>query len=365
LLDAVLVVGSELDLPTALRRIIEAAVDLVDARYGALGVLDESGNALAEFITVGVSESEKAAIGALPKGHGILGQLIENPVPLRLPDLREHPASFGFPPNHPPMTSFLGVPISVRDQIFGNLYLCDKRDGDVFSDIDEEMTVALASAAGVAIENARLHARVADIALFEDRERIARDLHDNVIQRLFATGLVLQGTIRIAVNPDVASRIQRAVDDLDETIRQLRSAIFELNTARLPGRSLRQEIVEVCTQSSRGLGFEPILRFDGPIDSVVDDAIAEHLFAVLREALSNIARHAMASNAVVELAARDDVLTLVIEDDGSADFDYNAGGRGIDNMRARAVRLGGMFTIEPREDRGTRLVWKARLVRLG
>jgi signal transduction histidine kinase len=259
------------------------------------------------------------------------------------------------------MTSFLGVPISVRDQIFGNLYLCDKRDGDVFSDIDEEMTVALASAAGVAIENARLHARVADIALFEDRERIARDLHDNVIQRLFATGLVLQGTIRIAVNPDVASRIQRAVDDLDETIRQLRSAIFELNTARLPGRSLRQEIVEVCTQSSRGLGFEPILRFDGPIDSVVDDAIAEHLFAVLREALSNITRHAMASNAVVELVARDDVLTLVIEDDGSADFDYNAGGRGIDNMRARAVRLGGMFTIEPREDRGTRLIWKARL----
>jgi signal transduction histidine kinase len=365
LLDAVLVVGSELELAAALHRIVEAAVDLVDARYGALGVLNETGNALAEFITVGVTDEEKAAIGELPKGHGILGLLIEDPVPLRLPDLREHPASFGFPPNHPPMTSFLGVPIRVRDQVFGNLYLCDKRNGDVFSDIDEEMTVALASAAGVAIENARLHARVAEIVLFEDRERIARDLHDNVIQRLFATGLVLQGTIRLAVMPEVATRLQRAVDDLDETIRQLRSAIFELHTTRAPGRSLRQEVLDVCAQSGRGLGFEPVVRFDGPIDTNVDDTVAEHLFAVLNEALSNVTRHAQATRVVVEVAARDDLMTLVVEDDGSAKFDRGAGGRGLDNMRARAARLGGAFSIEPRDDRGTRLTWTARLARLG
>src|SRR5688572_19292097 len=241
LLDAVLVVGSGLDLAAALQRIIEAAAELVHARYGALGVLDETGNALSEFITVGVSESQRAAIGPLPKGHGILGLLIADPKPLRLPDLGEHPDSFGFPPNHPPMTSFLGVPIRVRDQVFGNLYLCDKADGDVFSDIDEEMTVALAAAAGVAIENARLHARVADVALFEDRERIARELHDNVIQRLFATGLALQGTIRLAGNPEVEARLHRAIDDLDDTIRELRSAIFELNIARQPGRSIRQD----------------------------------------------------------------------------------------------------------------------------
>jgi signal transduction histidine kinase len=364
LLDAVLVIGSELELATALHRIIEAAVDLVDARYGALGVLNEAGNALAEFITVGVTEEQKAAIGALPKGHGILGQLIENPVPLRLPDLREHPASFGFPPNHPPMTSFLGVPILVRDQVFGNLYLCDKADGDVFTDVDEEMTVALASAAGVAIENARLHARVADIVLFEDRERIARDLHDNVIQRLFATGLVLQGTIRLAVNAEVAARLQRAVDDLDETIRQLRSAIFELNTARLPGRSLRQEVLDVCAQSGSGLGFEPVVRFDGPIETSIDDTVAEHLFAVLHEALANVARHAMATSVTVELTARDEMVHLVVEDNGTAKFTSSTTGRGIDNMRARAARLGGTLSIDTREGGGTRLTWRARLVRL-
>ena len=364
LLDAVLVVGSELELEAALRRIIEAAVDLVHARFGALGVLNESGNALAEFITVGLTPEEENAIGPRPKGHGILGQLIAHPAPLRLPDLREHPASFGFPPNHPPMTSFLGVPIRVRDQVFGNLYLCDKADGDVFSDIDEEMTVALASAAGVAIENARLHARVADLALFEDRERIARELHDNVIQRLFGTGLLLQGTIRLALNPEVATRVQRAVDDLDDTIRELRSAIFELNTARVQGRSVRQEVLDVCAQSARSLGFEPVVRFDGPIDTTVDDTVADHLFAVLREALSNVTRHAMASAVVIELAALEDGLFLVVEDNGTAGFDPASGGRGIENMRARAARLGGSMSIEPLETQGTRLQWQARLVRL-
>jgi signal transduction histidine kinase len=364
LLDAVLVVGSGLNLATSLRRIIEAAVDLVHARYGALGVLDENGSALAEFITVGVTAEQQAAIGALPKGHGILGLLIEQPTPLRLPDLREHPASFGFPPNHPPMTSFLGVPIRVRDQVFGNLYLCDKMDGDAFSDIDEEMTVALASAAGVAIENARLHARVADIALFEDRERIARELHDNVIQRLFATGLALQGTIRLAENPEVGVRLQRAVDDLDDTIRELRSAIFELNIVRQPGRSVRQDVIDVCAQSARALGFEPVVRFDGPIDNSVDDTVAEHLFAVLREALSNVARHAQATAVSVDINARDERLELVVEDDGTGGFQPGRGGRGVENMRARAVRLGGSLSIEPRDGQGTRLAWQVRLVRL-
>ena len=364
LLDAVLVVGSELELGMALHRIIEAATELVHARYGALGVLDESGNALAEFITVGLTPNQEKSIGERPKGHGILGQLIAHPVPLRLPDLREHPASFGFPPNHPPMTSFLGVPIRVRDQVFGNLYLCDKADGDVFSDIDEEMTVALASAAGVAIENARLHARVADIALFEDRERIARELHDTVIQRLFGTGLLLQGTIRLATNPEVATRVQRAVDDLDDTIRELRSAIFELNTARVQGRSVRQEVLDVCAQSARSLGFEPVVRFDGPIDSKVDDTVADHLFAVLREALSNVTRHAEATAVAVDLAAADDELVLVVEDNGIAGFDLASGGRGIENMRARATRLGGSLSISPLEKHGTRLRWQARLVRL-
>src|SRR3954462_7359047 len=166
-----------------LDRIIRAAVDLVDARYGALGVLDETGTRLAQFITVGIDDEARARIGNVPEGHGILGLLIVEPTPIRLPDLREHPDSFGFPPNHPPMRSFLGVPIRVRDTVFGNLYLTDKRTAEVFSDVDEELVVGLAAAAGVAIENARLHSRLGELALVDDRERIARDLHDTVIQR--------------------------------------------------------------------------------------------------------------------------------------------------------------------------------------
>ena len=361
LLDAVLVVGSELDLATALQRIIEAAAELVHARYGALGVLDETGSALSEFITVGLSEPQRAAIGPLPKGHGILGLLIADARPLRLPDLREHPDSFGFPANHPPMTSFLGVPIRVRNQVFGNLYLCDKTDGDVFTDIDEEMTVALAAAAGVAIENARLHARVADIALFEDRERIARELHDNVIQRLFATGLGLQSAMRLAGNTELATRMRQAVDDLDDTIRELRSAIFELHTARVAGRSVRQELLDICAQGARALGFEPMVRFDGPIDNLVDDGLADHLSAVLRESLSNVARHAAATSVSVEVSASEGLLSLVVDDNGTVGLKADAGGRGIDNMQARATRLGGTMSIGPRDTGGTRVRWQVAL----
>ena len=160
-------------------------------------MLDEARTRLSQFITTGIDADARATIGHLPEGHGILGLLIVDAKPLRLPDLAEHPDSFGFPPNHPPMRSFLGVPILLRDDVFGNLYLTDKTTADAFTDVDEELVVGLAAAAGVAIENARLHAKVQELALLEDRERIARDLHDTVIQRLFATGMSLQGTARL------------------------------------------------------------------------------------------------------------------------------------------------------------------------
>jgi signal transduction histidine kinase len=260
------------------------------------------------------------------------------------------------------MTSFLGVPIRVGDRVFGNLYLCEKRDGAAFTEIDEELTVALASAAGVAIENARLHSRVADIVLFEDRERIARELHDNVIQRVFGAGLALQGTIRLVSNPEAGARLERIVDDLDETIRQLRTAIFELNTSHPDGASVRQEVLNVCAQAARGLGFDPVVRLEGPIDTQVDDTAADNLFAALREALANVAHHAQASSVVVTVEAAGNHLTLVVEDDGTAGFTPGSGGRGIENMRTRAARLGGTLTIAPRDDHGTRLTWQVRLV---
>ena len=361
LLDAVLSVGSELDLADALQRIIEVATDLVDARYGALGVLDETGTRLSQFITVGLTDDARAAIGDLPEGHGILGLLIVDPHPIRLPDLREHADSFGFPANHPPMRSFLGVPIRVRGTVFGNLYLCDKAGGDVFTDIDEEMVTALAGAAGIAIDNARLHARVADLAMFEDRERIARELHDTVIQRLFATGLQLQGTIRLVERPEVGRRLEAMVEDLDTTVRHIRSVIFELHTARLPGSSLRQAVLELCTESSRSMGFEPIVHFDGPIDSLVEDDVAHHVLAVLQEALTNVTKHADANRVEVSLTVQDGQLTIEVVDDGRGIAPSISGGRGIDNIRVRAARLGGEAQIDPATDGGTALHWSVPL----
>src|SRR4051812_36680110 len=253
LLDAVLTVGSDLDLAAMLERIVQAAVDLVDARYGALGVLDDTRTRLAQFITVGIDDETHARIGNLPEGHGILGLLIVDAKPIRLPDLHEHPDSYGFPPNHPPMRSFLGVPIRVRDEVFGNLYLTDKTTAEVFTDVDEELVVGLAAAAGVAIDNARLHARLNDLNLVEDRERIARDLHDTVIQRLFATGLSLQASIRLVRgDPDEAERrISGAVDDLDVTVKHIRSAIFGLERTRPTRDGLRSQIVGMAREAGR------------------------------------------------------------------------------------------------------------------
>ncbi|MEO5899054.1 MAG: GAF domain-containing sensor histidine kinase [Ilumatobacteraceae bacterium] len=356
LLDGVLTISSGLDLPSMLQRIVATAAELVEARYGALGVLDASGSRLAEFITVGLTDEQRSAIGRLPEGHGILGLLIVDPRPLRLPDLHEHPSSFGFPPNHPPMTSFLGVPIVARGEVFGNLYLCDKSGGDVFTDVDQELVTSLASAAGVAIDNARLHARVADLVTIEDRERIARDLHDTVMQRLFAISLSLQSAVKLVDNPEVTERMITAVGNLDTTIRDVRSAIFELHTVRPPGRSTREEVRQIAAESARSLGFAPQLHFDGPIDTVITEAQAHELSAVIREALSNVVKHAAATEVTVSLSAIDGMVTARIIDNGRG-FDLApTGGRGIANMRARAARLGGTFDVTASAP-GTEVIW--------
>jgi two-component system, NarL family, sensor histidine kinase DevS len=353
-------VGSDLELASVLRRIVEGAVSLVDAQYGALGVLDESRTKLAEFITVGIDEETHAAIGALPEGHGILGLLIVDAKPLRLPDLTEHPDSYGFPPHHPPMTSFLGVPIRVRDEVFGNLYLTDKKSTEVFTDVDEELAVGLAAAAGVAIENARLHARLHDLAVVEDRERIARDLHDTVIQRLFATGLGLQASIRlVGTDPDAAvERIESAVDDLDVTVKHIRSAIFDLEVRRPDDESLRSRILAVTAHASRPLGFEPRVVFDGPVDTGLDARVANALIATLREALSNVARHAKASRVDVEVTVEGEACLGVSDNGVGPPVPGTAGGSGLRNMEARAAELGGSMTLQAGPEGGTVLEWR-------
>ncbi|TYB43934.1 GAF domain-containing sensor histidine kinase [Actinomadura chibensis] len=525
LLEAVVSVGSELDLESVLRRITEAAITLVDARYGALGVIGEEGERLVQFVTVGVGEDEIEAIGHWPEGHGILGLLIREPHPLRLPDLGGHPASSGFPANHPPMRSFLGVPIRVRDEVFGNLYLTEKAGGGEFDQEDEVVVTALATAAGVAIENARLYEetrrrerwleasgeistallsgtdphevtalvaqrareiadadlatvalveeggrdflvesahgegaegleglrvpldhsvagpvfaegvalRLADgskaaqeanvpvhvpigpllvvplglgasargvlsvinrpggavfsagtqrlleafagqaavalelaerrrdaerLTLLEDRDRIARDLHDTVIQRLFATAMGLMAAMKLIQRKEVAVRVQRAVDDLDDTIRQIRSTIFALQGPEVE-ESLRSRVHALVDAATEQLGFAPSVRLDGLLDTAVDDETGEHLLAVVREALSNVARHAQATQAAVKIDVGDDV-TVLVEDDGVG---IPEGGRrsGLRNIDERASGLGGSCTAKPRPGGGTVLSWRVPL----
>ena len=348
-----------------LRRIIESAVTLVDAQYGALGVLDETRTRLSQFITVGIDDAGREAIGTLPEGHGILGLLIVDAKPLRLPDLSEHPDSYGFPPNHPPMKSFLGVPIRLRDEVFGNLYLTDKKSAEVFTDVDEELVVGLAAAAGIAIENARLHAQVHDMALLEDRERIGRDLHDTVIQRLFATGMSLQGTARLVrSDPDEAlTRIEAAIDDLDLTVKHIRTAIFGLERTRPTTEGLRTRVLSIAREASGSTGFEPRVLLDGPLDATVDDGLAAELLATLREALSNVARHAAASRVDVTVAVDAERLQLTVADDGVGPPAEDAPrGKGLANMGERAERLGGSCTVGVAHSGGTLLTWTVPLL---
>jgi signal transduction histidine kinase len=360
LMQAVSAIGTDLDLPAMLRRIIHAATELVDARYGALGVLDDTHTRLAQFITVGIDDAGRAEIGDLPHGHGILGALIVDAQPLRLPDIKQHPDSYGFPPGHPEMTSFLGVPIRLRDQVFGNLYLTDKRSAPEFSEADEELVVALAAAAGVAIENAGLHTKVREMALVEDRERIARDLHDTVIQRLFATGMSLQGTVRLVrTDPDAAAtRVEAAVDDLDLTVKHIRTAIFGLEASRAARDSTRSRILALVHQATGALGFEPRVLLDGPVDTGMSDVTAAELIATLREALSNVARHAQASKVDIAVVFEDDVELTVVDDGIGPPAPGAPRGKGLDNMARRAEKLGGSLEVLPAEPKGTRLEWR-------
>lgn len=298
------------------------------------------------------------AIGHLPEGHGILGLLIVDPRPVHLADLADHPDSIGFPAGHPPMQSSLGVPIRVRGQVFGNLYLTEKVGGSEFSVEDEKLVSALASAAGIAVENARLHARVRDLTLAEDRERIARDLHDMVIQRLFAVALSLNVSEHLAGGAELSSRLQGAFLDLDETIRQIRTTIFALEPPPTARGGLRTQVLGVRAEASRGLGFEPDVRFSGLIDLVADDVGLDAL-ATLREALSNVARHAGAGWARITLTASAAEVHLEVTDDGVGVVGpIDGAGKGLANMASRAEALGGSFKLSGRPAGGTRIDWR-------
>jgi signal transduction histidine kinase len=360
ILDAIFAISSDLELPAVLERIVQVACDQTGARYGALGVLGadiEAGEILlSEFITEGIDDSVVTQIAHLPRGLGILGHVIRHPQPLRLDDISAHPDSVGFPAGHPAMHTFLGVPIRIRNQVFGNLYLTEKRGGGPFTAADETLAVALASAAGVAIENARLHERVQELALLHERERIARDLHDTVIQRLFATGLGLQALSRLVRDDTVADKIQAAVDELDATIREIRGVIFELQSHEHELYSCRVRVLALAAEMTPTLGFEPRVRFDGPVDSIVGLQLAEHLLAALRELLSNVARHARANAVDIRVRAGIEV-SLTVEDDGVGVSAVSGAGLGLANLSDRARGLGGSFRLEAAPPHGVRAVW--------
>jgi signal transduction histidine kinase len=359
LLDAVVTMAGGRSLDELLTRIVEVARDLAGARYAALGVLDDKREQrLRLFVTSGISEDVAAGIGDPPTGRGVLGLLIDHPEPVRLHDIQSHPQSYGFPPNHPPMHSFLGVPVRTGERIFGNLYLSEKIGGGDFTDADEEMVIALAGAAGVVVENALLQEERARLAVFEDRDRIGRDLHDIVIQRLFAIGLRLQSGLRWTQDPRLTERIDEAVDEIDTTIREIRQTIFDLSTTPKSG-DLQTRITNLVDRVASQLKFRPSLSFDGPIRLAVGADLGNDVVAVLREVLSNAARHAQASAVSVEVSAGDRLVVRVR--DNGVGVPADATESGLANLRRRAAAHGGVCTISDIEPSGTLIEWSVPL----
>lgn len=522
LVEAMLAVTSGLELDETLRTIVHTAIDLVDCRFGALGVRGDD-HELLEFIYEGIDEEARELIGHLPEGRGVLGVLLDDPKPIRLDNISHHAASVGFPANHPPMRTFLGVPVRIRDEVFGNLYLTEKADGQPFSEDDEVLVQALAAAAGIAIDNARLYEqskirqswieatrdigtellggtdpaavfrrmaeesrtlsgaaasivavradldepvgevdelmvaatagsgpgtdmatipvsgtdvgavfaeqrpgrfdvlqlapgcvadgpalvlplratdtvagvlialrpagvrafnageldmmaafvdqaalawqlattqrRLRELDVISDRDRIARDLHDHVIQRLFAVGLALQGTIPRARTAEVQQRLSESVDDLQQVIQEIRTAIFDLHGGHSGITRLRQRLDEAIAQFATPK-IRTTVQYSGPL-SVIDPALADHAEAVVREAVSNAVRHADATSLAITVAANDELAIEVV--DNGRGITGSITGSGLTNLGQRAADAGGSLTIGSADGGGTRLRWAVPL----
>ncbi|HET9312353.1 MAG TPA: GAF domain-containing sensor histidine kinase [Actinomycetota bacterium] len=360
LIEAGLALLSELDLDAVLERIVELAVAITGARYGALGVLGETTPQIERFITQGVTDEERAAIGHLPEGKGILGLLIREARPMRIPEIGDDPRSAGFPPNHPRMHSFLGAPVRALGQVFGNIYLTEKRGATEFTEDDEAALVVLATQAGVAIENARLYQEsrqaqqeLARLELLEERERIAKELHDGVIQALFAVGMGLQGTAAMANDAEIARRIEHATEEVDRAIRDLRNYIFGLRPGILADRQLDQALQQLALEFQERTDVLTIVEVDPAVSAELASRAAD-VVQLVREALSNVGRHAEATSCRVSLRRSARGAELEIDDDGRG-FDPAApsSGMGIANLQERAASLDGDLSITSVAGEGT------------
>jgi signal transduction histidine kinase len=360
LIEAGMVLASELSLGAVLQRIVELAVDLTGARYGALGVLSPDGRSIQDFLTVGITPKERAALGDPPTGHGLLGALTREARPLRIPDIGADPRSVGFPPNHPPMTSLLGARIIGRGTVFGNIYLTDKQGAEMFDEEDERILVVLATQAAIAVENARLYdeterkgRELQRLQVIEERERIGKELHDGVIQSLFAVGMRLHGLASSSADAEVARRLEAAVEDVDDAIRDLRNYIFGLRPGILADRQLDQALKEMASEFGGRTGVVTVVDVDGEVASLLASRAGD-MVQLAREALSNVSRHAEATTCRISLRRGEGGVVLEIDDDGRGfDTETTSWGMGLHNLRERAESLGGVLEVDSTSGEGT------------
>jgi signal transduction histidine kinase len=353
-------IAGELDLDRVLQLIVDSVRELVAARYAALGTFDARGR-IERFITSGMSDELRREIGPLPQGHGLLGTIIRDGVTLRIPDISQHPDSHGFPPHHPPMHSLLGVPIRVGGTVVGNLYLTDKRDAIAFDAEDEELVERFAVHAGIAIQNARLHQEVKALAIVGERLRISRDLHDGIIQSIYAVSLSLEEAVEtIEDDPQgTADRVDRAIDRLHTTIADIRTFIVGLGPE--VGIGLADTLDAMAHELLDGAGVEVRTELAGAaaVERQLTPEGVHELVQIAREAMSNVARHSGGAKAMLRLEAGDDWATLTIADDGTG-FDPEArrgsGHFGLTNLANRAAGLDGTLDIESAIGDGTRII---------
>lgn len=360
LVEAGLALASELDLDALLQRIADLAREVVGARYAAVGVVGEDG-LLLRFVYSGIDEVTADLIGDLPHGRGLLGVLLEGGRPMRMQEISDHPESYGFPANHPPMHTFLGVPIVVRERVFGRLYLTEKQGGPEFTKDDERIAMTLAAQAGVAIENANLleevRARGEELAVLEERDRISKELHDGVIQSIYSVGLSLQGAMSVIERDPQATkkRIDEAIGTLDNVVRDVRSYIFALQPKSVEEQGLRRAIEEFVNDLEVNTLVETTVQLSDEALDRIPEAQKGDFIQITREILSNIARHAQAHEVIVACTLRDgSAVVLTIEDDGVGfDPETVSRGQGLSNMEKRADGMRALLHISERQPKGT------------
>jgi len=360
LVEAGLALASELDLDALLQRIADLARGVVGARYAAVGVVGGDG-LLLRFVYSGIDQATADEIGDLPHGRGLLGVLVEGGRPLRMKEISDHPESYGFPPNHPPMHSFLGVPIVVRDQTFGRLYVTEKEGAVEFSKDDERIAMTLAAQAGVAIHNANLleeiRARGEELAVLEERDRISKELHDGVIQSIYSVGLSLQGAMTLVDRDGEATkkRMDDAIATLDNVVRDVRSYIFALQPKAVEERGLKAAIEELIRDLEVNTLSETTVQLSDAALRGLPESATGDVIQIVREILSNIARHAQAREVWMSCAITGgDRFVMTIEDDGVGfDPEEVDRGHGLTNMQERAARIHGELKFAARVPKGT------------